>query len=83
MPICLGFLQFIPNFARMRDNNEEIFPIVDDSGKVLGKATRGECHNGSRLLHPVVHLHVFNSFGEVYYSAGEMGYGCGWSFGLW
>lgn len=37
MPICLGFLQFIPNFARMRDNNEEIFPIVDDSGKVLGK----------------------------------------------
>ena len=66
MPICLGFLQFIPNFARMRDNNEEIFPIVDDSGKVLGKATRGECHNGSRLLHPVVHLHVFNSLGEVY-----------------
>lgn len=50
----------------MRDNSEELFPIVDDSGNVLGKATRGECHNGSRLLHPVVHLHVFNSRGEVY-----------------
>lgn len=29
-------------------------------------ATRGECHNGSKLLHPVIHLHVFNSKGELY-----------------
>ena len=50
----------------MQDNNQEIFPIVDEEGNLLGKATRGECHNGSRLLHPVVHLHVFNSKGEVY-----------------
>ena len=48
------------------DNQQEIFPIVDKEGTVLGSATRGECHNGSRLLHPVVHLHVFNSRGEVY-----------------
>ena len=48
------------------DNQQEIFPIVDESGKVTGSATRGECHNGSKLLHPVVHLHVFNSKGEVY-----------------
>ena len=33
---------------------------------MIGSATRGECHNGSKLLHPVVHLHVFNSKGEVY-----------------
>jgi len=50
----------------MKDNNTERFPIVDEEGKVIGAATRGECHNGSRLLHPVVHLHVFNSRGEVY-----------------
>ena len=50
----------------MKDNNEERFPIVDEEGRVLGSATRGECHSGSRLLHPVVHLHVFNSRGEVY-----------------
>lgn len=50
----------------MTDNNDEIFPIVDDEGHTIGKATRGECHNGSRLLHPVVHLHVFNSRGELY-----------------
>ena len=48
------------------DNQQEIFPIVDEEGNVVGKATRGECHSGSMLLHPVVHLHIFNSRGEVY-----------------
>lgn len=48
------------------DNQQEIFPIVDENGTVTGSATRGECHSGSRLLHPVVHLHVFNSRGELY-----------------
>ncbi len=41
--------------------NDEIFPIVDNSGNVTGSATRSECHSGSFLLHPVVHLHVLNS----------------------
>ena len=50
----------------MQDNNKEQFPIEDEEGRVVGAATRGECHNGSKLLHPVVHLHVFNSRGEVY-----------------
>lgn len=50
----------------MQDNNQEIFPLVDADGNVIGSATRGECHNGSYLLHPVVHLHVFNSQGELY-----------------
>lgn len=50
----------------MKDNNEEMFPIVDEKGNITGAATRGECHNGSKLLHPVVHLHVFNSRGELY-----------------
>ena len=48
------------------DNSQELFPIVDTEGTVIGQATRGECHNGSHLLHPVVHLHVFNSQGELF-----------------
>ena len=48
------------------DNLQEIFPIVDEEGTVVGSATRGECHGGSKMLHPVVHLHVFNSRGQVY-----------------
>ena len=50
----------------MKDNNQEMFPIVDEEGNITGAATRGECHGGSMLLHPVVHLHVFNSKGELY-----------------
>lgn len=48
------------------DNSQELFPVVDVSGTVIGRATRGECHGGSMLLHPVVHLHLFNSRGELY-----------------
>lgn len=48
------------------DNSEERLPLVDTEGNVIGSATRGECHSGKRLLHPVVHLHVFNSRGELY-----------------
>lgn len=48
------------------DNSKEIFPVVDEDGRVIGSASRGECHSGSKLLHPVVHLHVFNSQGCLY-----------------
>lgn len=49
-----------------KDNNEEIFPVVDENGTTVGKTTRGECHSGSKLLHPVVHLHLFDSSGRIY-----------------
>lgn len=50
----------------MKDNEHELLPLVDEDGQVVGTATRGECHNGSMRLHPVVHLHVFNTAGELY-----------------
>lgn len=43
-----------------------MFPIVDEDGNIVSAATRGECHSGSKLLHPVVHLHVFNTKGDLY-----------------
>ena len=49
-----------------KDNNEELFPLVDEEGNIIGAATRGECHDGGKKLHPVIHLHVFNSKGELY-----------------
>ena len=45
---------------------EEQLPLVDESGKVVGKAPRSVCHNGQKLLHPVVHLHVLNKNNAVY-----------------
>ena len=50
----------------MRDNENELFPVVDADGQIIGSVTRGHAHDGSKILHPVVHLHVFNSRGELY-----------------
>ncbi len=49
-----------------KDNSAEIFPIVTEDGEVIASATRGKCHDGSKLLHPVVHLHIFDSYGNLY-----------------
>ena len=47
-------------------DNIEYFPAIDEDGNIIGKATRTECHSGTFILHPVVHLHVFNYAGELY-----------------
>lgn len=48
-------------------NAEELFPIVDENGNVIDAATRKECHSGSKLLHPVVHLHILNETKDALY----------------
>ncbi len=52
----------------MHDNAHELLPVVDTEGHVVGNTTRGKAHSGTdgKPLHPVVHLHVFNSRGELY-----------------
>lgn len=48
-------------------NTEEWFPVVDEEGNTVSVAPRSICHNGiSMLLHPVVHLHLFNDSGLIY-----------------
>jgi isopentenyldiphosphate isomerase len=45
--------------------SEEWFPLVDVEGNVLGRERRTVCHSGTFLLHPVVHLHVFDGQGRL------------------
>ena len=46
---------------------DEWFPVVDENGNITGKALRHVCHDGkSMLLHPVVHLHLFNTKGDLF-----------------
>jgi isopentenyldiphosphate isomerase len=46
---------------------DEVFPVVDENGNTIGEALRSVCHDGkSMLLHPVIHLHLFNSTGEMF-----------------
>lgn len=54
------------NPTYMAEDDTEMLPLVDEEGNVLGHASRGMCHSGSRLLHPVVHLHVFNTEGQLF-----------------
>jgi isopentenyldiphosphate isomerase/intracellular septation protein A len=51
---------------KMPDNKAEWVPLVDEKGMVIGKATRAEVHRGPGKLHPVIHLHLINSKGEIY-----------------
>lgn len=48
------------------DNQKELFPVVDEDGNVIGQISRGNAHDGTKILHPVVHLHLFNSRNELY-----------------
>ena len=54
----------LPSEADCAQN--EIFPLIDEDGTVIGRATRRYCHGGSMALHPVVHLHVFDRKGRLY-----------------
>jgi len=48
------------------ENGDEILPLVDEEGKVLGTAKRSDCHRGPGTLHPVVHLQVLDGRGSMY-----------------
>ena len=73
--LYFGF-EFIKNKMAARKNqtdpvvpdfeNEEWLSVVDDAGRIIGKAPRSLCHRGEKILHPVVHLHVLNPNGHIY-----------------
>lgn len=46
--------------------NEEWLPLVDETGRIIGKAPRSMCHKDKNLLHPVLHVHFFNDKGDVF-----------------
>lgn len=57
----------------MNDNDLEMLPHVNETGETIGSVPRGKCHNGSMILHPVVHLHVFNAYGELFCNTAPRG----------
>jgi isopentenyldiphosphate isomerase len=63
-------IYFIVEFIRQkilsRRKVVEMLPVVDKYGKIVGKATREACHSDKKLIHPVVHLHIFNKNMEIY-----------------
>ncbi len=57
-------VEFIRQKIKM--SNIEWLPVLNEKGNVIGKATRDQVHSGSKVLHPVVHLHIFNPDGKLY-----------------
>ena len=45
--------------------DSEILDLVDENGKVIGQATRAECHNNHELIHQVVHCWVLNDKHQI------------------
>ncbi len=45
--------------------NEEILPVVSPTGQTIAAASRSKCHGPERLLHPGVHLHLFDKDGRL------------------
>lgn len=46
--------------------DDEWFDLVDESGRVTGRAPRTVCHSSQGLLHPVVHLHVLDDRDRIF-----------------
>lgn len=51
--------------SRKNETNEEWLPIVSGDGEIIGQMPRSELHNGQKILHPVVHLHVINHSNKI------------------
>jgi 16S rRNA (adenine1518-N6/adenine1519-N6)-dimethyltransferase len=45
--------------------SSELFPVVDESDRILGYASRSEVH-GNNLRHRAVHILIFSAPGDVY-----------------
>jgi isopentenyldiphosphate isomerase/intracellular septation protein A len=46
--------------------DDEWFDIVDEEGRVTGRAPRTVCHSGPGMLHPVVHVHIIDAKDRIF-----------------
>ncbi len=52
-------------YNRKKIKNEEILPEINEKGDIIGQMTRSQAHDGSKRLHPVIHVHILNKKGEI------------------
>ena len=48
-----------------QDAPTDFLPLVNEHGNIVGRALLCQIHNGNKVLHPAVHLIVFNSKNET------------------
>ena len=50
---------------KSQDAPTDFLPLVNEQGNIVGRALLCQIHNGNKVLHPAVHLIVFNSKNET------------------
>jgi isopentenyl-diphosphate delta-isomerase type 1 len=68
--IYFGF-EFVKNRRKQKQwleryKDDEWFDIVDENGKVTGRAPRSVCHSGPGMLHAVIHIHIINKKNRIF-----------------
>ena len=53
------------NFFKRNKSKVEYLAHIDDKGKIIAQITRAQAHDGSKKLHPVIHVHIFNDKDEI------------------
>ena len=57
---------FTNKIKKNKMKKEEILPLVNQKGEIIGQAPRSDCHKTKNLMHPVIHLHIFNSKNAIF-----------------
>jgi isopentenyldiphosphate isomerase/intracellular septation protein A len=52
--------------GRFRPAKDELLPLVDKDGNIIGAEHRSVCHQGPGKLHPVVHVQLMAENGDVF-----------------
>lgn len=58
-------MQHLKSNLPTTDPQDEIFPVVNERGEVIGKTTRREAHSNPAIIHPAIGIFVFSPRGEV------------------
>lgn len=45
---------------------EELFDLVDRTGRIIGQAPRSACHGNPALIHQAIHVAVFDRLGRLF-----------------
>lgn len=56
----------VPPLYRGDTESPEMLPITGPDGIVIGRASRDFCHSPRKPLHPVIHLHIIDRFGNIF-----------------
>src|SRR3989344_7169383 len=51
--------------SELKDNQNELFIVVDKKDRIIGYRTRYDCHHDKRLIHRAAGIVIFNKQGQI------------------